>query len=191
MSILSAEGFTLNGSTIGQIVIVLVLLGVSAFFAMAETSLTRMSRIRAGALEDEGRRGGATLRKLVESTDNWLHALLFMLLVCHLVIGFIVPRLLEKPFGSWGILIGILAEAVVIFVGAELVPKDYAVKHTDRAALLVAGPINILTRFPPVRVIQRVLIAIANALVKGKLDGLPTTSEQYSSRWPMRPSTRT
>ena len=178
MTVLSAEGFTLDGPTIAQIVLVFILLAVSAFFAMAETSLTRMSRIRAGALEDEGRRGGATLRKLVESHDNWLHALLFMLLVCHLVIGFIVPRLLEQPFGSWGILIGILAEAVVIFVGAELVPKDYAVKHTDRAALLVAGPINLVTRFPPVRLIQRLLIVIANALVKGKLDGLPTTSEQ-------------
>ena len=57
-------------------------------------------------------------------------------------------------------------------------PKDYAVKHTDRAALFVAGPINVLTSLPPVRIMQRLLIAIANALVKGKLDGLPTTSEQ-------------
>ena len=178
MLVVAAEGFRLDGPTVGQIVVIFFLLGLSAFFAMTETALTRMSRIRAGALADEGRRGAKTLHRLVDNPENWLHPVLFFLLVCHLIIGFLVPRLLEGPFGSWGVVGGIFAEAVVVFVGTELVPKDYAVKHTDRAALLVAGPINLLTRTPVVRVVQKLLLGIANAIVKGQLDSVPSTSEQ-------------
>jgi putative hemolysin len=174
----TSEGFTLNGSTIGQIVLIIMLLLLSAFFAMSETALTRMSRIRASSMADEGRRGGKNLHRLVDKPENWLHPVLFFLLVCHLTIGFLVPRLLEAPFGSWGIVIGLVAEAVVVFVGTELVPKDYAVKHTDKAALLVAGPINLLTRTPVVKAIQWLLHSIANAIVKGDIDPAPSTSEQ-------------
>jgi putative hemolysin len=177
-NIVAAEEFKFDGATIGQIVIIFFLLGLSAFFAMTETALTRMSRIRAGSLADEGRRGAKTLHRLVDSPENWLHPVLFFLLVCHLIIGFLVPRLLEAPFGTWGVVGGIFLEAVVVFVGTELVPKDYAVKHTDRAALLVAGPINLLTRTPVVRVVQKLLLGIANAIVKGQLDAAPSTSEQ-------------
>ena len=175
---LAVSTFRFNGSTVGQIVAVLVLLMLSAVFAMSETALTRMSRIRAGALEEDKRRGAVPLNKLVQSPERWLHPVLFFLLVCHLIIGFIVPRLLEEPFGGWGIVLGIALEAVVVFVGTELVPKDFAVKHTDRAALAVAGPIYLLTSLPPVRLVQRVLLGIANAFVKGHLDDAPTTSEQ-------------
>jgi putative hemolysin len=174
----TSDGFTLNGSTIGQIVLIILLLLLSAFFAMSETALTRMSRIRASSMADEGRRGGKNLHRLVDKPENWLHPVLFFLLVCHLTIGFLVPRLLEAPFGSWGIVIGLVAEAVVVFVGTELVPKDYAVKHTDKAALLVAGPINLLTRTPVVKAIQWLLHSIANAIVKGDIDPAPSTSEQ-------------
>ena len=174
----NSGGFEFNGSTVGQIVLIIFLLLLSAFFAMSETALTRMSRIRASSLVDDERRGAQALHKLVDKPENWLHPVLFFLLVCHLTIGFLVPRLLEAPFGTWGIFFGIVAEAVVVFVGTELVPKDYAVKHTDRAALLVAGPINLLTRTPVVRVIQRLLHGIANAIVKGQIDSAPSTSEQ-------------
>ena len=170
-------GFKLDNSTIGQILLIVFLFVLSAFFAMSETALTRMSRIRAASLDDEGRKGAATLHKLVDKPENWLHSVLFFLLVCHLMIGFLVPRLLERPFGGWGIVIGIVAEAVVVFVGTELVPKDYAIKHTDRAALLVASPIRIFTRTPIARMAQRVLHAIANAIVKGQIDPAPSTSE--------------
>ena len=178
----NSGGFEFNGSTVGQIVLIIFLLLLSAFFAMSETALTRMSRIRASSLVDDERRGAQALHKLVDKPENWLHPVLFFLLVCHLTIGFLVPRLLEAPFGTWGIFFGIVAEAVVVFVGTELVPKDYAVKHTDRAALLVAGPINLLTRTPVVRVIQRLLHGIANAIVNPDLferNRLMLVSEPY------------
>lgn len=173
-----SSGFAFDGAFFGQVILIVVLLLLSAFFAMSETALTRMSRIRAASLVEDGRRGAKTLHRLVDKPDNWLHPLLFFLLICHLTIGFLVPRLLEEPFGSWGIFLGIVAEAVVVFVGTELVPKDFAVKHTDRAALFVAGPIGILTRTPFVRLVQKLLHGIANAVVKGQIGSVPSTSEQ-------------
>ena len=169
--------YEFGGIEIAMSISIVLLILISAFFAMAETSLTKMTRIRAGALAEDGRRGAKALQRLVDSPDQWLNALLFLLLVCHLTIGFMVPYLLEEPFGAWGILVGIVAEAVVIFVASELVPKNFAVKNGDRSALAVAPVISAIVRFPLIRLMQRGLVLIANALVKGRI-GEPTTSEQ-------------
>ena len=166
-----------GGIQIGMIVTILLLILISGFFAMAETALTRMSRIRAGGLEEDGRRGAKQLVRLVESHEKWLNSLLFLLLTCHLVIGFLVPKLLEEPFGTVGVIIGIVAEAVVIFVASELVPKNYGIRYTDRASLAAAPLVSAIVRFPPIRWMQRFLVLLANALVKGRIDE-PTTSEQ-------------
>jgi putative hemolysin len=166
-----------GGGQILMIAMIVFLMIIAAFFAMAETSLTRMSRIRAGALEEDGRRGAKPLLRLVESPDQWLNALLFLLLVCHLVIGFLVPKLLEEPLGAAGVVIGIVAEAVVIFVASELVPKNFAIRNTDRSSLAAAPIISAVVRFPLIRLMQRGLVLLANALVKGRIDE-PTTSEQ-------------
>lgn len=169
--------YRFGGVQISMVITIVVLILACALLAMAETALTRMSRIRAGSLVEDGRRGAPALQRLVDSPDQWLNALLFLLLVCHLVIGFMVPYLLEEPFGAWGILVGIVAEAVVIFVASELVPKNYAVRNADRAALAVAPIISGIVRFPLIRLMQRALVLLANALVKGRIDE-PTTSEQ-------------
>ncbi len=169
--------YSFGGVQISMIIAIFVLMAFSAMLAMAETALTRMSRIRAGSLVEDGRRGSRPLQKLVDSPDQWLNALLFLLLVCHLIIGFFVPYLLDEPFGAWGILGGIVAEAVVIFVFSELVPKNYAVRNADRAALAVAPIISAIVRFPLIRLMQRALVVLANILVKGRIDE-PTTSEQ-------------
>ena len=169
--------YDFGGVQISMIITILVLILVSGFFAMAETALTRMSRIRAGSLAEDGRRGSKPLMRLVESHEKWLNSLLFLLLFCHLVIGFLVPKLLEEPFGTVGVVIGIVAEAVIIFVASELVPKNYGIRYTDRAALAAAPIISGIVRFPLIRGMQTLLVLLANALVRGRIDE-PTTSEQ-------------
>ena len=64
-------------------IVALVLL--AAFLAMAETSLTRMNRVRAMSLEEEERRGASRLVRLVNHPERWLTPVLLLLLACHLV----------------------------------------------------------------------------------------------------------
>jgi CBS domain containing-hemolysin-like protein len=159
---------------------IFVLLITSAVFAMAETAFVRMNRIRALTLEEEGRRGAKRLVGLLDQPENTLNPVLLILLIGQLVTGTLVGVLLEGQLGGYGILIGTVAEVIVFFVIAEVAPKTYAVQNTETAALRLSGLLWAVTRFPPLRILSRALIVMANVILPGK--GLPkgpyTTEEE-------------
>ena len=147
------------------IVVIAVLLAGSGVLAMAETSLVRMSKIKAKSLVDEKRRGARQLARLVENPANFLNPILLLVLICQLVSATLVGIVAEHLFGPWGVLLGIVFEVVVIFVFFEAVPKNWAVLHADRAALLAAPIVSALTRFPPIRWLSVLLIGLANRII--------------------------
>src|SRR6185437_10975941 len=59
----------------------------------------------------------------------------------------------------------IVFEIIVIFVFFEAVPKNWAVVHSDRAALLSAPIVSALIRFPPIRWLSVLLIGLANRII--------------------------
>ena len=132
---------------------------------MAETSLVRMNRIKAKSLVDEKQRGARQLARLVENPANFLNPILLLVLICQLVSATLVGIVAEHLFGGLGVLLGIVFEIVVIFVFFEAVPKNWAVQHADRAALLSAPIVSTLIRFPPIRWLSALLIGLANRII--------------------------
>ncbi len=151
---------------------VFVLIGMAAVLACAETALTRTNRIRAMTLAEEKKKGGRQLLRLVEHPEQFLNTVLLLVLLCHLAAASLVSILAEQWAGALGVLLAVVFEVVVIFVFAEAVPKTFAVQHPDRAALRVAPIIAAIVAFPPIRLLSRGLIGLANVLVPGK--GLKT-----------------
>jgi putative hemolysin len=141
---------------------------ISGVLALSETAFTRMSRVRALALEEEGRAGATRLARLLERPERTLNSLLLVVLVCQLVSANLIGVLLEQNLGAVGFLIGIVVEIAVFFVFFEVVPKTFAIQHTDRAALLVAPILSFLTNFAPLRLISRALIGLANFVLPGR-----------------------
>ena len=125
-----------------------VLLAASALLALAETSLVRMSRSKALALVDEGRRGAKDLARLTENPQGFLNPVLLLVLICQLVVATLVGILASDWFGAWGVVAATVFEIIVIFVLGEAVPKNWAVHHPERAALFSApaglGPGQVL-----------------------------------------------
>ena len=156
--------------------VVVVLLAGSAGLALAETSLTRTSRVKALSLEDDGRRGSKQLVRLVEHPEAFLNPILLLVLVCQLVAATLVGILADRWFGAWGVAAAAVFEVIVIFVLAEALPKNWAVQHPERAALAAAPVVSGVVRFPPVRVLSRGLIGLANMLLGPKARRL-TVSE--------------
>jgi len=146
---------------------IVVLIAFTGFLAMSETALTRMGRVKALALEEEGRRGALTLVRLTEHPERWLNPVLLVLLTCQLVTATLVGFLADR-FGPWGVAIATAIEVCIIFVIAEAAPKTWAIQHADRAALLAARPVAALVRFWPLRVLSRGLIGLANVIIPGK-----------------------
>jgi putative hemolysin len=167
-TLLAASGFhTVDGILV---VIIVILLAGSGVLAMAETSLVRMNRIKAKSLVDEKKRGARQLARLVEDPANFLNPILLLVLICQLVSATLVGIVAEHLFGGLGVLLGIVFEIVVIFVFFEAVPKNWAVRHADRAALLSAPIVSTLVRFPPIRWLSAVLIGLANLIIGGDGD---------------------
>ena len=158
----------LAGTDILELVVVVVLILLTGFLALSETAITRMSKVKALSLEEEGKRGAGILLRLVERTEQVLPVVLFALEVTTLVAATLVGLVAEHLFGALGVVVATAFEIVVIFVVAELAPKTWAVQHTERAALMAAPVIRTLYGFAPLRWITKGLIRLANALLPGK-----------------------
>ena len=159
---------------------VAILLVLSGFFAMAETSLVRMNKSRARALKEQGKRGSSALVKLAEAPEKFLNPLLLLVLVCQLVSATMVGVLASRLFGAAGLLIATVAEVVVIFVIFEAIPKNFAVQHPDASALTSAPLVAALLNFWPIKMISHLLLAVAQGVIRvffGSGAGTPKMTE--------------
>jgi putative hemolysin len=176
-ALLAASGFHAEDAIL--IVVIVVLLAGSGVLAMAETSLVRMSKIKAKSLVDEKKRGARQLSRLIENPARFLNPVLLLVLICQLVSATLVGIVAEHLFGGLGVVLGIVFEIVVIFVFFEAVPKNWAVQHSDRAALLSAPIVGTLIRFPPIRWLSAVLIGLANLIIGVGGDDQDSMHESY------------
>ena len=173
------ESQRLSGPQLASVIgVILVLVVLAGFFAMAETALTRMSRMKAVALQEEGRRGAKALLRVVNSPERYINPILLLVLVCHTLMATLVGTVFG-PLGLLGFVVSYVIELVVIFVLAESGPKTFAVQRTERAALLAAPAIVTIAGFPPIRLLTKGLIGLANLLFPGSGSPVgPSTSEK-------------
>jgi putative hemolysin len=155
----------LHGADYAFIAVIVVLLAASGMLALAETSLVRMNRIKAKSMVEEKRRGARQLARLVEHPAQFLNPILLLVLICQLVSATLVGVVAEHLLGGIGVLVGAVFEVVIIFVFFEAVPKNWAVHHPDRAALLSAPIVTALVRFPPIHFVSSLLIGLANRII--------------------------
>lgn len=161
-----------------MVVGIVVLLIALIFLAVAEMSLSRMTKPRAASLADQGLKSGKALKRLVEHPERWANPLLLTVNICQAVQTTLTAVVAGRVFGGFAVAIGVVLNVVVFYVLAEAVPKTFAVLHTQRAALLVARPIALLVGFPLLQWISRGLIKLTNVIVPGKgIDVGPFVSE--------------
>jgi CBS domain containing-hemolysin-like protein len=154
-----------DGILLGVVGILIIATG---FLAMAETALTRTSKVKALTLVEEKRRGATMLLRLVQRIERVLPLVLFAVELCTLVAATLVGVVAAHAFGGLGVVIATVFEVVVIFIVAELAPKTWAVQHTERAALAAAPVVRLLVAFAPLGWITRALIGITNLILPGR-----------------------
>jgi len=145
-------------------VVVLVVLG--SILAIAEASLTRMTRVRALALVEEKRRNAVTLERIEADPPRFLNAIYLSVMFCQNGSAILVAILAERTFGGWGVTLVSVVFTLLYFVLVEAMSKTFGVLHSDRAALAVAPLVWFLGRV--LAVPTRGLIGLANVLLPGK-----------------------
>jgi len=146
------------------LVVVLVLVG--AVLAVAEASLTRMTRVRALALVEEKRRNAVRLERIEADPPRFLNAVYLAVMLCQNGSAIIVAILAERTYGSLGVTLVAVGFTLLYFVLVEAMSKTFGVLHSDRAALAVAPLVWFLGRV--LAAPTRALIGLANVLLPGR-----------------------
>ncbi|MFY9587903.1 MAG: hemolysin family protein [Actinomycetota bacterium] len=158
----------MSGTDLGTLLAIVAMLIVAGFLAAAEVGITRMSRVRALTLQEEGRKGATYLVRIVENPARYLNVVLLILLICHVTATTLATGFAIRKSESFGELIATVLMTVVIFVFAEVSPKTFAVQHTDRIALRLAPLIHGLGHAPLLHPLARILIGVANVVIPGR-----------------------
>ncbi len=153
---------------IWMLVAIFMLLLALIFLALAEMSLSQMTRPRANALAESGSRSGKALAMMAENPTMWVNPLLLTVNVFQTVQATLTGIVAGRLFGATGVAVGVMLNVVVFFVLAEAVPKTYAVLYPVRGAMITGRPIALLVRFWPLRAASSLLIKLTNVIVKGE-----------------------
>jgi CBS domain containing-hemolysin-like protein len=157
------------------VIVVLVLLG--SLLALAESALTRMTRVRALALEDEGRRNAALLVRLETDPPRYLNSVYLCVMLVQNGSAILVAIQAERTWGSPAVTIASLVFTLLYFVFVEAMSKTFGVLHSDRVALALSPLVFFLARV--FRWPTMALIGIANVLLPGRgIKAGPFVSEE-------------
>ena len=141
-----------------QLLALLILVFLSAFFSSAETSLTTVNTIKLQALAEEGSRRAAAALKIKENPSKLLSAILIGNNLVNNLTASLATAFAIKLFGngSVGIVTAILTVVVLIF--GEITPKTLAAANSEKMALAYASIIMILMKImtPVIFIINRI-----------------------------------
>jgi Mg2+/Co2+ transporter CorB len=163
---------------------VIALIGLSAFFSAAETSMTGASRARMFQLEKDGDRRAARVNRLIDQPDRLIGALLLGNNFLNTLAGALTTALLVSLFGNDGLVI-VAATAIVtilVLIFAEVLPKTYAFAQPDKTALRLSFVAGLSTTLlaPVVITVQWIVrrtLAVFGVDVDAKADADATREE--------------
>lgn len=134
----------MDADDISQIIFLLILLALSAFFSSSETALTTVNKIRMRTLAEAGNKKAEKVLKVTENSPKMLSAILIGNNIVNLSASSLTTSLAIKLFGNVGagVATGILTFLILIF--GEVSPKTLATIKADRILLSIAGFISVL-----------------------------------------------
>jgi CBS domain containing-hemolysin-like protein len=159
------------------IAVLVVLMVVGAVLAMAESAISRMNRVRAIALREEGRRNAKLLERIEEDPARHLNGIYLAALLVQNGSAILAAYVAEHEIGGVWIPVISFAFTILYFVAADAMAKTYAILHSDRVALALAPGLVVLSKI--LAAPTRLLIGVANVLLPGKgLKEGPFVSEE-------------
>ena len=148
------------------VVVVFIILAVmSFFFAVSETSIIALSRIRLRHMLAQGVKKAQNIQNLTTKLDRFIAAILIGNNFVNTAMSAIVTAVCIPIFGfSWGTVIATFFTTFFVLIFCEITPKILATKHTERIALIIAP---FMEKF--IKALNRVInffITISNFLLK-------------------------
>lgn len=155
-----------------------VLLLVSAFFSISETSMMALNRYRLKHLVKQGSRGARMTSTLLDKTDKLLGVILLGNNLVNSASSVLTAIIAERLFGKDEIVLGVSTITVtfLILVFSEITPKVIGASFSEKIALPAAYVLTPLLRiaYPIVWFVNlfvQLLLKIMRIQPKGDTDG--------------------
>ena len=166
-----------------QLIVLLLLVLLSAFFSSAETAMTTVNKIRIMSLADEGNKKAKTLLKIIENPGKLLSTILIGNNIVNLSASSLATTWTTRVLGNAfiGVATGVLTLLILLF--GEITPKTMATLQSEKISLTYAPVIYPLTR------LLTPVIFLVNLLSRGVLfllhvdpDAKPNTMTEQELR---------
>lgn len=170
----------MDAGSIIQILVLLVLVLLSAFFSSAETALTTANKVSIKALADEGNKKAQKALKVLDKYGKMLGAILIGNNIVNLSASALATTFAMQMSINVGIATGILTVVVIIF--GEIVPKNVSAARAEKIALSYVGIIDLLMK------ILTPVIFVLDFIARGmmRLFGVDPDAQQFISENELR-----
>ncbi len=153
---------------------VFVLLLLSAFFSGSETGFTAVNKARMHKLESEGNRRARMVKRLYEDKDRLIGTILLGNNAVNILSSALATTLALNLFGNEGVAYATIAMTLLVLIFAEVLPKTYAFRNSDKVAMAVA-PIFILLMkllYPLTALVQFIVNIFLKLFRMEKVEGI-------------------
>ena len=159
----------MTGDIWGQILIIMILIFVNAFFAASEMAIVSVKSTKIKAMMDDGNKKAAIINKFMQEPSKLLATIQIGITFSGFLASAIGAQAVAANFGNaleatgnhvlvqYGagvatVLVTVIIAFITLVLG-ELAPKRIAIENSEKIAMWVAYPINFLAKaaYPAVR----------------------------------------
>jgi putative hemolysin len=127
-----------------MLILLVVLLGFSAFFSGSETALMAISRLRLRHLAEKKPRRAGLVERLLKKPEKLIGTILLGNNLVNVAMSAIATAIAISIWGERGIVYVTAILTLVILIFAEITPKVYAKYFNERISFIAAPVLNVI-----------------------------------------------
>lgn len=137
-----------------DIVLIVILIAMSAFFSASETAISSVNKIRLKSMAENGSRGAARTLEILKKYDKALTTILIGNNIVNIASSSLATilcvRLITQAYESqaigdqYGPLVSTIATTVIVLIFGEVLPKGIAKDHAESISIGVSAVLSFL-----------------------------------------------
>ena len=150
-----------SGSYLNQIILLVILILINAFFAAAEMATVSVNKNRISVLAEEGKRSALILQGLMSQPNKFLSTIQVVITLAGFLQSASAATAMSGDLGIWlsekvGIAQNVSVQIAMVVITiilsyfnlvlGELVPKRIALHYSEKLALFTARPILVISK---------------------------------------------
>jgi putative hemolysin len=133
-----------SGQEIVYLVLIIVFVLLAALFEGSEVAFISLQKVRLEHLVSTGVKGARAVESMLARPEKFLSAILLSQNIVEIGMAALVTALALSAWGEEGIIIATAATTVVLLIFAQTTPKTFAAQHSEKLALLLVRPLQLL-----------------------------------------------